>query len=34
MGIQEIMHEVFSVKLYCCSFSVRTISLDIAGNVE
>lgn len=34
MGMQEIMHEVFSVKLYCCSFSVPNISLDIAGNVE
>ena len=28
MGIQEVMHQILSLKLYSSSFSVQTILLD------
>ena len=34
MGIQEVMHQIISLKLYSSSFSVHTISLDNSKKCE
>ena len=34
MGVQEVMHQILSLKLYSSSFSVQTISLDNSKKCE